>query len=271
MISLFSFTPPAGDKVSDVTISPPPGLYPAAVQLKFTAANPTDSIFFRTGSGDWNPWSSSLVFQVFTNTTVQYYGRPSGGGANSAIQSAGYSFTSGPSTLDSDGDGVPDYVEIALGLDPNGGRDSDGDGYSDLEELIHGKDPLAAGSVPTNWPHLDEHAAFDLKVKPFPWDGFSNAASLCATGVTLRIHDFQGSLLSVGAVTSNSWPLAWLSNVTIVAEDRLVVHTTDLHYDIQTTNGDKTVGRELIGLTAVPPLTMPAVPYLYGGGGLATD
>jgi len=271
MISLFSFTPPAGDKVSDVSIAPLPGLYPTAVQLKFTAANPTDSIFFRAGSGAWVTWSSGLVFQVFTNTTVQYYGRPSGGGANSAIKSAGYAFTHGPSTLDSDGDGVPDYVEIARGLNPNGGRDSDGDGYSDLEEMIRGTDPLAAGSVPTNWPHLDERAAFDLLVKPYPWDGFSNSASLCATGAVLRARDFQGSLLGVGSAGSNTWPLAWLSNVTIVAEDRLVAHATELHYDILTTNTDKTVGRELIGLTAVPQLTLPAVPYVYGGGSLATE
>lgn len=271
MISLFSFTPPAGDKVSDVTISPAAGLYPTAVQLKFAAANTNDSIFFRAGSGAWITWSDSLVFQLFTNATIQYYGRPSGGGANSAIKSAGYTFTQGPSTLDSDGDGVPDYVEIARGLDPNGGRDSDGDGYSDLEELIHGRDPLATNSVPTNWPHLDERAAFNVKVKPYPWDGFSNVVSLCATGITLRAHDFQGSLLSVGAVATNSWPLGCLSNVTIVAEDRLVVHTTDQHYDILTTNADKTVGREMIGLTAVPPLALPGLTNVYGSGSLAAN
>src|SRR5262249_6664140 len=46
MISLFSFTPPAGDKISDVTISPVPGLYPAAIRLAFTAANPSDNVYF---------------------------------------------------------------------------------------------------------------------------------------------------------------------------------------------------------------------------------
>jgi hypothetical protein len=49
--------------------------------------------------------------------------------------------------LDSNGDGIPDYVAIARGLDPNGSRDSDGDGYSDLEELIHGTDPKDASSI----------------------------------------------------------------------------------------------------------------------------
>jgi hypothetical protein len=271
MISLFSFTPPAGDKISDVTISPSPGLYATAVQLKFTAANTSDSIFFRAGSGAWITWSNGLVCYVFTNATIQYYGRPSGGGANSAIKSAGYTFTQGLSTLDSDDDGVPDYVEIARGLDPNGGRDSDGDGYSDLEELIHNTNPLSTNSVPTNWPHMDDRAVFNLKVKPYPWDGFSNVVSLCATGITLRAHDFQGSLLSVGTVVSNSWPLGCLSNITVVMENRLVVQATDLHYGILTSNADKTVGREMIGLTAVPPLTVPAVTNVYGGGTLAAE
>lgn len=270
VISLFSFTPPAGDKISDVSISPPAGHYLTSVKLGFTAANPGDTIFFRAGTGAWLTWSNNLVFRLFTNSTVQYYGQ-SAGDAKSAIKSATYSFAEGASTLDSDGDGVPDYVEIALGLDPRGGRDSDGDGYSDLEELIRNKDPLSAGSVPTNWPHLDERAVFDLRVKPFPWDGFANAASLCATGTAMRVLDLQGSLLSVGSVATNTWPFSWLSNVTIVAGDRLVVHSTDLHYDILTTNTDTTVGRELLGLTPVPALTLPAVPYGYGGGAPSTE
>ena len=70
--------------------------------------------------------------------------------------------------MDSNGDGIPDYVAIARGLDPNGSRDSDGDGYSDLEELIHGTDPKNASSVPTNYPHLDDQAVFDLDVTPLP-------------------------------------------------------------------------------------------------------
>ncbi|WP_434391358.1 hypothetical protein [Melittangium boletus] len=42
---------------------------------------------------------------------------------------------------DSDGDGVPDDEEIALGTDPNN-PDTDGDGLSDGDELILGTDPL---------------------------------------------------------------------------------------------------------------------------------
>ncbi len=271
MISLFSFTPPMGDKISDVTIAPLPGLYPAAVQLKFTAANPTDTIYFRVGSGAWVTWSNSLVARVFTNSVVQYYGQPSGSGAKSAIKSAAYTFTQPPATLDSDGDGVPDYVELAKGLNPNGGRDSDGDGYSDLEELIHGTLPNDHSNAPTNYPHLDDQAVFDLNVTPLPWDGFSNRMTLSATGTVLRAYDFQGSLLSLAATTNNAWPFARLTNIAIVPGDRLVAHATELHYNILTTNADKKVGREMIGLVAMPPLVMPPVSYVFGGGNITNE
>ena len=271
MISLFSFTPPAGDKISDVTLSPLPGIYPGSIKLQFTAANPSDSIFFRLGGGAWTTWSNSLSAIVFTNTTVQYYGQPSSGVGKSAVKSATYSFTQGPATLDSKGDGIPDYVKIARGLSLTGSRDTDGDGYSDLEELIRGTNPLSNSSVPTNYPHLDDQAAFDLNVTPRPWDGFSNAVTLCATGAVLHAFDFQGTLLSAGATDSNHWPVAPITNISIVVEDRLVSVTTDPHYYILTTNADTKVGREMLGLAAVPAPQFPAVPYTYGGGNITNE
>ena len=42
--------------------------------------------------------------------------------------------------LDSDQDGLPDYIEEILGIDANN-SDTDGDGYSDFEEIKNGYDP----------------------------------------------------------------------------------------------------------------------------------
>jgi hypothetical protein len=272
MISLFSFTPPAGDQISDVTISPPSGLYSSTLQLQFTAANPSDSIFFRVGAGAWRTWSSGMIVNLFTNASVQYYGQPAGpGNAKSSIRSASYSFTVGPSTLDSKGDGIPDYVKIALGLSLTGSADTDGDGYTDLEELIHGTNPLDPNNAPTNYPHLDDQAAFNLFTQPLPWDGFSNAPTLGSTGTVLRVYDFEGSLLSFGPIASNTYPAATLSNITIVAEDRLVTYGTDKHYFILTTNSDTKVGTEMLGLVAVPPLVFPTIDYVYGGGNITNE
>jgi hypothetical protein len=271
MISLFSFTPPAGDKISDVTISPTPGVYSTSITLQFAAANPTDTIFYRLGASAWSTWSNAAKVVVFTNTTVQYYGQPTNNSGKSSVQSAAYAFTQGPATLDSKGDGIPDYVKIAKGLSLTGSRDSDGDGYSDLEELIHGTNPTNNTSAPTNFPHLDDQAVFDLNITPRPWDGFSNVATLCATGAVLHAYALQGDLLGNGSADSNHWPVGILSNITFLSEDRLVSYVTDSHFNIVTSNSDKTVGREMLGLVATPPIQFPKVSYVYAGGNLTSE
>ncbi len=240
------------------------------MRIQFVAQNSTDNIYYRIGSGTWGLWTGSSSLWLFTNATVQYYGQPGGGPAKSAIKTASYSFSQGPATLDSKGDGIPDYVKLALGLPVTGGADSDGDGYSDLEELIHGTNPLDAASVPTNFPHLDDQAVFDLNLTPFPWDGFSNSVSLCLTGAVLRAYDLQGSLLAENTL-SNSYPTVVLSNILIVPDNRLVSYATEQHFPILTTNPDNLIGRELVGVLPLPPAVLPAVSYVYGGGNLAIE
>jgi parallel beta-helix repeat protein len=66
----------------------------------------------------------------------------------------GVSFASNPVTneppVDSDGDGIPDWWEIAHGLKPHdstdAGDDPDGDGASNFNEYLAGTDPLVASS-----------------------------------------------------------------------------------------------------------------------------
>jgi hypothetical protein len=53
-----------------------------------------------------------------------------------------------PNSPDSDGDGMPDSLELQLNLDPNS-VDSDGDGVPDLDEFLLKTDPGNAASTPT--------------------------------------------------------------------------------------------------------------------------
>ena len=272
-VSLFSFTAPQGDKIGEATIAPPAGAYPTAVTITFTNSDPTQLIYFRIGGGAWAQFTGQNIF-LFTNGTVQYYAKPPASFAKTTIRSAAYTFPSGPAALDSNKDGVPDFVAVAVGLDPNGPRDADKDGFSNFEELLHGTDPTNAASLPTTntWPvtllHIDDQSAFDLAVTALPWDGFSNTLSVCATGVVLQAYNLQGAFYASSVTTNPPPPLAQLTNISIDPLDRLIVMTTPPHYSILTTNTNSAVGREMVGLVPLPVLSQFTVPYAYGGSNI---
>jgi hypothetical protein len=73
---------------------------------------------------------------------------------NLVVQSKDVPVGPDPSLVDSDGDGIPDVVEVASGLNPldpsDAGLDSDGDGISNLQEYQNGTNI----AVDDNPPHL---------------------------------------------------------------------------------------------------------------------
>src|SRR6185503_2331227 len=136
-LSLFSLAKPVGDEIAEVKIAPAPGTFETTIKVTLTATKPGMQIFYRTSAGSsWTLYATP--FSLFTDTTVSYYAKPAAGNTKSIIRHASYHFSRPPGELDSDSDGVPDYVELAKGLNPKTGPDSDGDGFSDLEELIRG-------------------------------------------------------------------------------------------------------------------------------------
>ncbi len=106
-------------------------------------------------------------------------------------------------TLDSDGDGVTDVVELQFGGDPYN-PDSDGDGWEDGEEVDLGSNPLDSSSVPqlTTW-GVDSCASSMV--------GQGNNVGQVATDFTLtdqngddlRLHDLCGR--AVMLVASAMW------------------------------------------------------------------
>ena len=272
-ISVFSGRPALGQVEGEVRIVPPGGRYGDAQRPALSInASGTWEIRYRTAANqNWLIYSTP--FLLFSNATVEFYARRGNDGALTALGRAAYTFNAPIGELDSDNDGVPDFVEQTRGLNPLGGADSDGDGFTDLEELARGTNPLSAGSFPANSTGL--RTAINRLVTPRPPHPNTGAGTRPHTNVALRAFTLGGSFLG-GAVTlaANGTgltnPAVLLANLLPEAGTRLFAETTSDHYDINAAPDSRT-GRELIGLFVVPPTNDFSVHYMFGNGSLATE
>lgn len=274
-ISIQSFSAAIGNEVTEVKIAPQAGTKKTSITVSFTAQPLPAEIYYRlSDANDWTLYGSP--FPVFKTTTVSYFAKPPGSDQKSAVKHATYVFAEGPDDLDSDEDGVPDYVEIGKGLDPLAGDDSDGDGYSDKTELIKGTDPSDPTSVPPAGSRLEEQSGFDLALTLRPFDGTTPGETLSEPGAIVRAYDLQGSLYTTASTANLGFvgvddPAALLANIAVDEKQRLVVAATEPHFDIATSGTDKRLGREMLKLVPVPDVDALDVPYEYGGGTLASE
>ncbi len=136
-LSISSLRPVYDTPSLEPAITPLPGSFDTAQQLRFSAP-PGVSVNFRLGTGAWQTWTGDFQWLI-DDVTVSYYGTD--GVRSSALRSAAFTFNKDGPFLDSDHDGVPDFVEIANGLDPRAGPDTDGDSWNDDTELLAGTNP----------------------------------------------------------------------------------------------------------------------------------
>lgn len=300
----------AGESVSAVRVDPAGGAFDNAVQVTLTAPASADRILYRLSATD--TWIEhigvTLSFWLFKDTTVQCFGFKNSNSRTSPITSASFSFTGSPESQDSDGDGVPDFVELQLGLDPTSGQDADDDGLSDLDELLGGTQPGNADSDSDGFTDRQERAAgtnpnsaaskpteeeaqtldgndltanerlavYDLRLGPTPYNGFLQYNTACATNVPCLVTALDGSLLGTAATRWNGFPgiqnpsLAF-GGLPAPFAGLLAGFTTPAHYDISTTNADKTIGRELVKLIVAPTVAPVAVAYAWSGGSQSSE
>lgn len=253
-ISLASVSPDPpvlGEASAIVNIFPPSGQYSASVKVTIESS---ESVFYRTSSTQ--PFQNyANPFYLFQNATVEAYSRDASNRL-SPVVSAIYTLTSPPEKQDSDGDGVPDFVEVVNGFDPEGGPDDDGDGVSDLNELLNGAT------------RPDTAAQLTLNVTPHPFDPVPDAPGSIANGAELRAYSVKGGLLGYG--TSNNGSATLVSNPVDPSLRFLVVATTP-HFPVQTIQVDKNVGREIVALVPVPdsPAIVPDFSYNENPGNQA--
>jgi hypothetical protein len=153
--SVSTASPALGTVPVQISIDPPAGTYTRHVTPRLLVPDPAGiAAFYRTSlSNPWIPYVFGSTIappgDTLTPFTIWFYAGNSSSGQRSVIRRADYAFAGEPGTLDSDGDGVPDFVEIQSGLDPRAGPDSDDDGMGDLEELLLGSDPANGAETAT--------------------------------------------------------------------------------------------------------------------------
>ena len=144
-----------------IGIDPPAGTYTRYITPRLTVPNPAGiQAFWRFGTtGVWTlfDFTTGLITppqDTLAPFSISYYAVEAATGRRTPVYTASYSFTGTAGTLDSDGDGVPDFVELQRGLDPLAGADSDDDGLSDLEEILLGSDPANGSETKSYGPNI---------------------------------------------------------------------------------------------------------------------
>ena len=298
-ISVLSVDPASGADPCLVYADPAGGRYGSAVRVQLLTIPAGQPVHYRLdGAGNWQIYSNALPLS--RDATLVFYAY-TGATARTELHSETYTFVAPPDDQDTDGDGVPDYVELGHGLDPAGGADIDGDGLSDFDELLLGTDPALAdsdgdgvsdlveyrgGSDPRNnaslpggsatnlLPLVDKLAAFDLFATPRPFNGLTEAFSRAAIGTPFHAYGLAGDLLGFAPATNAA--LAGVTNPSVRfaglpadARPPLVVVASPLHFAFY--NNTNSAARELIGLQPAPALEPLAVPYTNAGGGVGLE
>ncbi|HMJ92027.1 MAG TPA: thrombospondin type 3 repeat-containing protein, partial [Candidatus Acidoferrum sp.] len=271
-ISVFSGRPAVGASEGDVRISPPGGHYGEAQNITLSFAPLGWAIRYRV-SENQNWLNYTTPFLLLSNATIEFHARRISDGILTPFGRAGYTFSDSIQQLDSDNDGVPDFVEQTRGLNPFDGADSDRDGFTDLEELARGTNPLSAASKPAGNASL--RTAVNRLVSPRSPHPNTGTGTRAHTNVAIRAFTAGGSFLGQEVTRSEfgtgiTNPAALLVNLLPEAGTRLIAETSPDHFDINAAP-DSRVGRELIGLFPVPNGNEFSVSYTFGGGSLATE
>lgn len=280
-----------------ITVSPASGTYAESVLVNVLADDTILDIRYREDvpGSNWQSYESPLTIGYPSDWL--FYARDRAKGVNGPIIRRSYDFSNDPTTLDSDGDGVPDFVERYYGLDPADGADSDGDFQSDLEELIGtggiSTDPNDSGDylaeADRNPPYLGE--GFWLYAQAFDTSGNeANAyddggtpvtdpddANLAATereddtpGEKIRAYNMLSELMATGGVAEiTSGGLTGLNGARLDLSNPLplsewVILSSPINYDLGP-SGAIRGGRETLRVSARPDFELPNIAAFASG------
>lgn len=261
-ISIFSLSAASGDQPGRISVAPPSGEYQSAVQVTLTTTPAVWIARYRFSSGaSWQTYSTPLT--IYSNAVLECYAADPLSTAKTAVEKVAYTFTAPANVIDSDGDGVPDAVEVAKGLDPRKGGDSDGDGYSDLAEILGNSNPNSTNSIPLK--NLEVGGNFERIVSPLAPNG-AGAVTLSSTGMNVRAWSLSGVFLAETTTANLFIPGVQPSAARLIIKpaegDELLLETTDFHFAFAGSASTQKFGRELVGAVRVPALGLPELPEL---------
>ena len=244
-----------------LNVRPALGTFPSTVEITALFDSERNTLRYRRDGSDgtWSDWPGSLA--VTHTSAWLFHLKDRVTGASGPI--VRHSWNIDPANLnvtDSDGDGVPDYVETALGLNPFGGADSDGDGVSDLEEILAGSDPADPNSGPANRVPVPQGDGMRW------WaTAYNHTIGRMNTGETLSANDLAGALVASAEVANHTHPslgterVADLVSVSTLSSRELVALSTPVYFNNDAGTSPPRNGRETIRLTGVPIPTAPTV------------
>lgn len=266
-IAIATLSPALGPIVSDLKIHPASGTFDVGISVTLSPGLAAHQVRFRTNGGPWTTYAVPLY--LYRDTDLEAYAAPAPGGPRSTILSARYRFTKPWYAIDSDADGVPDFVEEAKGLNPQGGDDSDNDGFTDFDELLSGSDPKQLADVPpTN--HVRSSLIFPVELQLTPQPFLVPLPGIgAATGTVVTVRTPQGSLLAAAPTTRKALFDAPSADLLLnFTAGSFVTVATPEHFNATPPRNPPTEpsGRELLGLLTVPPPAFESVPYVAAVG-----
>lgn len=247
-------------------IDPPSGTYQQTFQVTAEYDETRFSLRYRQNGGNWQiapetipvAWSTTLEFSLKSNLDS----------SNGPIVTRSYTLPAAAlADIDSDGDGVPDYVELSYGLNPFAGADSDGDGVSDLDEILQNTDPADDASTPS--PNQTAGVSPEGGIALVATATNAPATVEIALGEDLVAYGLDGSLIARAPVATlaNALPDggtrgAILTSASPQPLDGLVAVHSPIYFDLV---GGLRQGREIIAFfPATPP--PPFVPVFTPSG-----
>jgi hypothetical protein len=286
-VSFFSLTAPEGIVLPEARISPPPGTYNQAISLSFESTGPGTLFYRLSGQTAWMT-PGPIAPHIMESTTV-YYTIVQPGEWVGPVNAATYTILAEPAAQDTNGDGIPDFVRLHLGLDPNGPHDTDGDGFSDLAEILANTNPLDENSFPVDGDGETDRAsaswftpsAIAAEIAPFSRrpgsaTGFvrsfpRSTAPHAPLPTQIRAFDNLGSLLGRAPTTAPATgdtlivPAARLPNLRVDDGPLFFIFAAEGNFPIQSGVGDLLQGRELIA--ARPMIAEAPAPFVYNDFG----